>query len=168
MGTWAYLGARKLDVLSVMGHELKHGWSYAEHKRAGGPARLQATGRELTTGTLKIKLHHGKDAVQATIDDLKAAADSGEAQTLQRGDGRIVGTFVVTGLSEKHRSTFPDGQPIAVELNLELREWAGESSPARPPRPAVPGSPRARAPRPDRPRPADPGSVPAGKIVRRE
>lgn len=164
---WAFLGGRHLDVLSVTGFSLDHAWQYAEHTVIDGRPKLQATGAKLTTGQIKARLHASKDDPDRVIDRYRTAGNAGEALTLQRGDGRIVGRFVVESLSVTHRKTWPDGTVMAAEVTLKLREWAGDPAPTAPARPATPGSALGRTAPPSPSAEGDPSAVPARKIVRR-
>jgi phage protein U len=164
---FAQFGPIPLEILRVDGLEVRDSWAYAEHGVIDGKPRLQFQGRQLRQASLDFRLRVEHGDPEALLDRLRLAGDSGEAQLLQRGDGRQLGEFVVVELSDKPGWAYADGKPIAVTAKMKLQEYVG-------PRPAPRGqavgagdSPQARradpAPRPAR----KPGAVGSGEIVRR-
>lgn len=136
---WAILGDLTLNVLSVTGLDLEHGWTYAEHGVVQGRPRLQYAATDLRKGRIKARFHAQQIDPDRAIEALRQAADRHEAQTLQRGDGWLVGRFVIAGFKETHRATFGDGRPLSAEVEIRLTEWVGADAPTAPDRPAVPG-----------------------------
>ena len=164
---FAWFGPVALEILRVDGLEVRDTWAYAEHGVIDGKPRLQFQGAQLRRVTLDFRLRVEHGDPEALLDRLRLIGDSGEAQLLQRGDGRQLGEFVVTELSDKPGWAYADGKPIAVTAKMKLQEYAG-------PQPAPAGqavgagdSTRARRADPPAPPARKPDDVGADDIVRR-
>lgn len=137
------LGAVALEVLTVKGLELRDGWTYAEHAVIEGKPKLQYTGAKLREGTINFRLRRDWGDPEALLAQLRAIADAGEAQLLQRGDGRMLGLFVVTSLSDRPKWAVSNGKPVEIEASVTLKEYVPEEGQA-PAAVAVVGAPLAR------------------------
>lgn len=137
------LGAVRLDVLTVRGLQVSDGWTYAEHAVVEGRPKLQFTGAKLRDASIDFRLRRDWGDPEALLDQLRALAEAGEAQLLQRGDGRLIGLFVITGLTDSPKWSISNGRPVEVEASMTLKEYVPEDG-QRPAPVAVVGSAMAR------------------------
>lgn len=112
--------------------------SYAEHKTVESMPRLQWVGEELEELSLDIMLHVSFSNPAADLAQLQAARKAHQAMALVFGNGYHAGYFVITKLSKSPKQLAADGSIIAIELKLQLKQWAQsiEVDPTAPPQPA--------------------------------
>jgi phage protein U len=135
-------GPVTMDVLVVRGLEISDGWGYAEHAVIEGKPKLQFTGPRLREVSLQFRLRRDWGDPEAMLGQLRALADAGTAGLLQRGDGRLIGLFVLTSLSDRPRWAVSSGRPVDIEASAQLKEYVPED--ARPAAIAVTGAALAR------------------------
>ncbi len=137
-------GSIPLEVLRVDGLELRDTWAYSEHGAIEGEPRLQFQGKGLRRATVDFRLRAEHGDPEALLDQLRQAGDSGEARLLQRGDGRELGRFVVTELSDQPGWALADGKPVAITAKMKLREYVGQAFAPRGEAAGAGDSPRAQ------------------------
>jgi len=97
-------------------------WHYAEHRVIEDVARLQWVGDGLETITIAMLFHASyTDPTAQSAGLLAAAADHG-ARALIFGNGDHRGYFVVISMRTIYRHTAADGSPIAIAVQVELKE----------------------------------------------
>jgi phage protein U len=122
---FAILGDIEFAVLgSPERMESRRAYSYAEHPVVEGVPRLQWIHDGLETITLELLLHASFTDPSAQLAALRAAGNDHQARPLVFGSGEHRGYFVVTTLSEHSRQLDASGNPIAILVRAELKEWA--------------------------------------------
>ena len=95
-------------------------WRHARTGRVGTRDATQFVGPGEDTialeGTAVAELQDGI----ASLDQLREMAASGEAWPLVDGAGRVYGTYVITGLDERHRTFSRNGQPLVIDFGIDL------------------------------------------------
>lgn len=96
-------------------------WRHPSSERLGGIDASQFTGPGeeaiRITGTLVPELAGSFSA----NDTLAAMADAGEAHPLIRGDGLVIGNFVITSIDEQHAAIIDGGVPRLIGFSIELK-----------------------------------------------
>lgn len=132
-------------ILGDIEFELTHGITaleytqaaqFAEHARIGQRPALQFTGHALQELSITLELHATRSDPMATAARLRAAMLAHQALAFVLGHGHCLGWFVIVQMRHSTSESFADGQPIAVGLELTLREFADVPAP-RSPRAAV-------------------------------
>ncbi|AHF89510.1 tail protein [Opitutaceae bacterium TAV5] len=100
------------------------GWEWAEQKRVGASPILQYTGPEAETITLPgtvFPLHAGAGLDQ--LDKLRALAAKGEPQALADGQGRSLGRWVITSITEDQSNHLPGGAPRKQTFTISITRY---------------------------------------------
>lgn len=95
-------------------------WRHAQQSRFGARDATQFLGPGQDTVSLGGQLVPLVGGSFSAIDTLRAMAAEGEASQLVRGDGLIIGTFVITGLDTENAFLLVDGIPRRVDFTLDL------------------------------------------------
>jgi phage protein U len=135
---FAVLGEIVFAVLSSPNTiESARRWDYVEHRVVENRPRLQWLGDGLETLAVEMMFHISFADPVAQLAALNAAASDHAARALVFGNGDHRGYFVVTAVNTTSTQTSATGDPIAIALRVELKEWAMsvESDPSVPPRP---------------------------------
>lgn len=136
---YAVLGDIEFDLISYFdGLEQRAGSDYAEHGRIGGKPVLQFVGDRLDEIRIDLVLHAAYCLPDAELQRLHAARQQHQALALVLGNGDHKGLFVITDLSSSGRQSDSQGNLLAVEAQLSLREFGGQLAPA--PRPGLLGT----------------------------
>lgn len=97
-------------------------WRHARNARVGARSAAQFVGPGEDTislsGTVSSEISDGS----VSIDDLREKADTGDAQQLVTGDGRVMGSFIITGIDVRASSFWPDGSPRSIEFGIDLSQ----------------------------------------------
>lgn len=95
-------------------------WRHARSPRIGTTDAHQYTGPgEDTislTGTAMAELQAG----EASLDQLRDMAATGDGWTLIDGTGRVYGAWVITGIQEKRSAFFGDGKARRIDFTIDL------------------------------------------------
>ncbi|QIW15857.1 phage tail protein [Pasteurellaceae bacterium RH1A] len=127
MANYALLGTIVFDLLSAPESlDERHAASFAEHSVLSGKPKLQAMGMELAELNLKLQLHHQLAPVESRYQALLAAQASQEPLALVLGFSKFKGHFVITDVSSQALFTDSQGNALAREISLSLREFAGD------------------------------------------
>jgi len=130
---WAILGEIEFEVLaSPSGFEQRFASEFAEHARVSGKPLLEALGGDLDEIALTILLHTRLGDVQARLREIRQAMTQQAPLALVLGDGSYLGPWVLTEGSVTTRKTDARGRIISAELQVSLREYAGEFSAPEP------------------------------------
>lgn len=95
-------------------------WRHASQSRIGQRPASQFLGPGPDTITLSGTLLPELTGGRATLDELRAMGDRGEAWPLVEGSGRIYGLHKIRSVSETATVFFPDGVPRKIEFSLVL------------------------------------------------
>jgi hypothetical protein len=113
-------------LLSPEDMEREMTWAYAEHEIAGGKNKLEATGENLFTARMRIRLH----AVMGRWScDPAADADTFKKMAKQQlwGDlfigNRYLGRYAIGRIGERHNRLAKDGSLMGIDLDLDLIEY---------------------------------------------
>lgn len=123
------LGMFAFSVATLAHEDLSRrtAWRHATSSRIGQRDATQFVGPGEETvafgGTVYAELADGR----ASLDQLRAMADTGDAFPLVDGTGMIFGAFVIQTLDEKHKALFPDGTPRAIDFSLDLLRVDGNT-----------------------------------------
>jgi len=95
-------------------------WRHTRNARVGARAATQFVGPGEDaisfSGSVASEITDGS----VSIDNLRDMADEGEAQQLVTGDGRVLGSFVITGIDVRSSSFWPGGSARKIEFSLDL------------------------------------------------
>jgi phage protein U len=103
---------------------------YAEHQIIEGKSRLQYIGEALEAKSMRIRFHASFCDPDARLTELNDAAGRHEALPLVMGNGAYEGHFVIEEVRVDLRQAFADGTPIAIDVDVQLKEWAGTAQTA--------------------------------------
>ena len=95
-------------------------WRHARQARVGAREATQFIGPGEDTITISGSVASEITDGSVSIDQLRDLADQGEAQQLVAGDGRVIGSFIITGVDVRSSSFWPDGSPRVIEFSVDL------------------------------------------------
>lgn len=125
---FALLGNIAFDLLNApSAFDERRAATYAEHAVLSGKPRLQAMGLELTEITLQLKLHHKLAPVDERYQALITAKETQEALALVLGWSQFKGHFVIAALESQTLFCDEQGNALAREVNITLREFVGNT-----------------------------------------
>lgn len=119
----AALGMFVFETDSALFDELarSRAWRHARTDRFGARPAAQFVGVGDDTITLTGKLVPGLAGRYSAIDILVEMADAGDALPLADGTGRILGTYTIENLDERHSNLIDNGRARLVDFTLSLR-----------------------------------------------
>lgn len=95
-------------------------WRHATSTRIGARDATQfiGVGEETIaiTGTAYAELSDGR----ASLDQLRAMADNGDAWPLVDGAGRVFGAYVIQTIDEGQSVLLADGTPLKIDFTINL------------------------------------------------
>lgn len=103
-------------------HELQRRtvWKHPTTGRVGARPARQFTGQGDDTIALAGLLAPEQIGSRASLDELRAMADTGDAYVLVDGAGRVYGAFVIEGMDEGQTLHMQDGTPRRIEFSIGL------------------------------------------------
>ncbi|MBA1187553.1 phage tail protein [Pseudomonas entomophila] len=110
-----------LPTLAYQEMQRQTAWRHASSDRVGAQPALQFLGRGDDTITLPGVLMPELAGSTLSLDALRHMADTGKAWPLVEGTGRLLGLWVIDGLSETRTLFFRDGAARRIEFSLSLR-----------------------------------------------
>jgi len=116
------LGDVIFEVHQYYAHTEDNSYIYARPQTIQPPSTTQWFGKELRKINLKLKLHWMLGDPQSAYQKLKELAEKGEPQKLIIAQ-QVLGEFVIDRISAEYTQTNVYGQPVAIELALELTEF---------------------------------------------
>lgn len=97
--------------------------TYAKHSLASGKPRLQPIANELEEISIGFKLRAEFCNPTQIVLQLKAAKDVFEVMPLIMGNGRYLGDYVLTSLTETPVQCLPDGTVVEMTIQVTLQEY---------------------------------------------
>lgn len=95
-------------------------WQHARAPRVGARDASQYVGpgddKVSLNGTAFAELSDG----EASLDELRTMADSGDAWPLVDGTGRVYGAFVIVGIDQRKKFFLPDGTARQIDFGIDL------------------------------------------------
>lgn len=101
-------------------------YNYAEHERINNKTLLQYMGESLEEMTIKLNFHSQFCTPEDEILKIKTEAKLGRPLKFIKGNGEYLGAFVISEIQKTTEQTSPEGDLIAVQMELKLREYAGK------------------------------------------
>lgn len=107
-------------------------WRHPGNSRVGARQSSQFLGPDEQTKTLSGVLMPAVTGGPSNLDSLQDMADTGEAYPLIDGTGRMLGLFLITGISTTKTELFRDGAARRIEFSLSLKRADSSSQMADP------------------------------------
>ena len=101
-------------------------YNYAEHERINNKSLLQFLGENLQEFTIKLNLHSSFCVPEEEILKIRTEAKLGKPLKFIKGNGEYVGAFVISQIQKTTEQTSPEGDLIAIQVELQLKEYAGK------------------------------------------
>ncbi|WDF71494.1 phage tail protein [Novosphingobium sp. KACC 22771] len=116
------LGLFAFDMPTLLFADLERDrtWRHPETETFGGLPSTQYVGPGTDTIFLGGMLVPEICGTYSSIEKLAAMAEAGDAYPLVRGDGKILGNFIIRRLNEKHANMLDNGKARSVEFTLDL------------------------------------------------
>lgn len=97
-------------------------WRHPNQSVVGAPPPSQFTGADPEEITISGELRPEVTGGTGSIDFLRQMADTGAPYPLIMGSGRIMGSYVITSISEKGSEMNHDGTPRAISFSMGLKK----------------------------------------------
>ena len=101
-------------------------YNYAEHERINNKTLLQFLGENLQEFTIKLNLHSNFCVPEDEILKIRTEDKLGKPLKFIKGNGEYVGAFVISQIQKTTEQTSPEGDLIAIQVELQLKEYAGK------------------------------------------
>ncbi len=125
---YALLGHIAFDLLNApTALDEKHSATFAQHNVLSGKPKLQAMGLELDELTLNLSLHYKLGDVESRYQALITAKQSQQALALVLGFSKFKGHFVITDMSRQALFTDEQGNALARDVSITLKEFVGDT-----------------------------------------
>lgn len=95
-------------------------WRHARSSRIGARDAVQFVGPGDETVSLSGSAYAELSLGRASLDQLREMAGTGETWPLVDGAGRVFGSFVITGVDERHKALLDDGTPRRIDFGIDL------------------------------------------------
>lgn len=127
--SFALLGDIAFDLITApTSFDEKRSASFVEHAVLSGKPRLQAMGDDLTEITLQLRLHYQLAPVEPRYQALINAKEKQAPLALVLGLSQFKGHFVISELSSQTLFSDANGNALAREVSLTLREFIGNTA----------------------------------------
>ena len=124
---FAQLGDIQFDLITYFdGINDTITYNYAEHGRINNKTLLQFLGENLQEFTIKLNLHSSFCVPEEEILKIRTEAKLGKPLKFIKGNGEYVGAFVISQIQKTTEQTSPEGDLIAIQVELQLKEYAGK------------------------------------------
>ena len=124
---FAQLGDIQFDLITYFdGINSTVTYNYAEHERINNKTLLQFMGENLQEFTIKLNLHSNFCVPEDEILKIRTEAQLGKPLKFIEGNGEYVGAFVISQIQKTTEQTSPEGDLIAIQVELQLKEYAGK------------------------------------------
>ena len=124
---FAQLGDIQFDLITYFdGINDTITYNYAEHERINNKTLLQFLGENLQEFTIKLNLHSNFCVPEDEILKIRTEAQLGKPLKFIKGNGEYVGAFVISQIQKTTEQTSPEGDLIAIQVELQLKEYAGK------------------------------------------
>lgn len=97
--------------------------TYSEHAIVDGKPVLQRIGTALDKVSIGIRFHAGFCVPENEIENLEQAQFRGDISALILGNGRVLGEFIIQGISLSYSQTDGDGNITDCNVSLDLTEY---------------------------------------------
>ncbi len=121
------IGGVELEVVALHGFQDELDIQFPEHDVLEAQPKLQDTGDGLRTLTISAKLYARFGDPQTLSDRLSQAQRARRVVDVVWRSGRDEGDFIIKRITKNLIKTDPQGHPILIRLELELKEWAGDA-----------------------------------------
>lgn len=120
------LGLFAFDTTTLLFSELERdrSWRHPETEVFGALPATQFVGPGVDIINISGCLIPEIAGSYSSLEKLAAMADAGDAYPLVRGDGKILGQFVILRLNEKHANMIDTGQARSIEFGIQLSRVA--------------------------------------------
>lgn len=127
--SFALLGDIAFDLITApTSFDEKCSATFVEHAVLSGKPRLQAMGDDLTEITLQLRLHYQLAPVEPRYQALINAKEKQAPLALVLGFSQFKGHFVISELSSQTLFSDAQGNALAREVSLTLREFIGNTA----------------------------------------
>lgn len=124
---FAQLGDIQFDLITYFdGINSTVTYNYAEHELINNKTLLQFLGENLQEFTIKLNLHSSFCVPEEEILKIRTEAKLGKPLKFIKGNGEYVGAFVISQIQKTTEQTSPEGDLIAIQVELQLKEYAGK------------------------------------------
>ena len=124
---FAQLGDIQFDLITYFdGISETITYNYAEHERINNKTLLQFLGENLQEFTIKLNLHSTFCTPEDEIVKIRENAKLGKPLKFIKGNGEYIGAFVISQIQKTTEQTSPEGDLIAIQVELQLKEYAGK------------------------------------------
>ncbi|MEB0137982.1 MULTISPECIES: phage tail protein [unclassified Undibacterium] len=110
-----------LSTLAYQELQRQTDWKHPGNSRVGRRDAYQFTGKGEDSITLSGWLAPELSGSLYALDALRLMADTGKAWILIQGSGRIVGTFVITSMTENKTHLAANGNPARLDFTIVLK-----------------------------------------------
>ena len=126
MKLFAQLGDIKFELITYFnGLNETVSYNYAQHDRIENKPILQFLGKNLQEENIKLNFHRNFCVPEDEIKKLKDVADAATALKFIKGNGEYVGVFVIDEIGQAVEQASPEGDLMAVQVDIRLREYTG-------------------------------------------
>lgn len=124
---FAQLGDIQFDLItSFNGLSETVSYNYAQHDRIENTPLLQFLGKNLKEESVKLNFHRSFCVPEDEIKKLTDVADNATPLKFIKGNGEYIGVFVIEEIGQATEQTTPDGDLLAVQLEVKLKEYTGK------------------------------------------
>lgn len=124
LGDIVFDGPLGPSSLSIQGDE-----TYAEQPLINTRPKLDHTGTGLRTISMGIQFHFSFCTPEAQVNALWQHKQNADILSFILGNGRVIGNFVITSLTETPAQTDPIGNYVCVQMQVSLKEvWTQDVS----------------------------------------
>lgn len=116
------LGLFAFDMPTLLFSDLERdrSWRHPETEVFGALPSSQYVGPGPETINLSGMLIPEVCGSYSSIEKIAAMADTGDAYPLVRGDGKVLGNYVIRRLNERHSNMIDTGQARSIDFGIEL------------------------------------------------
>lgn len=109
-----------MDTLAYQEFIRRTDWRHAANERLGARAALQYLGPGVDSVTLPGILMPELTGPNASLEQIRAMAETGDAYQLMQSDGRIIGLFKINAVEERKSVFLPGGGARRIEFAIDL------------------------------------------------
>jgi len=109
-----------LSTLAYQQLQRQMAWRHASSERIGARAAYQYLGTGEETIELSGVIHHEITGGPVNLDHVRELAETGQPWPLVTGTGEVLGSFVITAVSDTHTLFERDGSARKIEFSLSL------------------------------------------------
>lgn len=119
LGQFVFINA----TIPFQGIARTQNWKHpAQNIVGGGLPPVQYTGRDNDEITITAELRPEITGGANSVEYLRRMADTGSPHPLILGNGRLMGSFVITAISENGSEINRDGTPRAISFSMTLKK----------------------------------------------